>query len=31
MKKLEHKMKQFDKDCEDARKLVEHWLRYASV
>ena len=26
-KKLEHKMKQFDKDCEDARKLVEHWLR----
>jgi len=27
MKKLEHNMKQFDKESEDARKLVEHWLR----
>jgi structural maintenance of chromosome 2 len=27
IKKLDHSMKQFDKESEDARKLVEHWLR----
>jgi len=27
IKKLDHKMKQFDKDSEDARKMVESWLR----
>ena len=28
MKKLDHKMKQFDKDSEDARKMVESWVRH---